>query len=196
MRRLTTTTALVLLLALAVAVPAAAQGARPGFHEHMGRAFDDFGRDLERWTMRLREQLGPGQAPGYGAPPFGERPLVSIMLSRRDELGLSPQQVEAFERLRSDFQREAIRRDADLQVAEMDLQALRRQEPVDLGQVEAKIREIERLRADFRVAQVRVIEQARAQLTIEQRERLRAMLAEPRAPRPPRLGAPRPPERM
>jgi hypothetical protein len=197
MRLKLVTMALALCLGLAAAVPVAAQGgSRPSVHDEMGRAFGEAGRELEQWTSRLREHFGPGPGPAGGAPPFGERPLVSYMLAHRAELGLSPQQVEALERVRADFQREAIRRDADLRVAELDLEALRRQDPVDMGQVEAKIREIERLRADFRVGQVRAIEQGRAQLTAEQRERLRAMVAEPRMPRPPRLGSPRPPERM
>ena len=191
----------VLLLALAPAAPIAAQGGpRHVFHDEVGRAFDDVGREMEQWTARLREHFGsrlPGHGfgPGLAPAPPGERPLVSFMLAHRGELGLSPQQVEALERVRTDFQREAIRRDADLRVAEMDLAALRRQDPVDLGPVEAKIREIERLRAELRIAQVRAIEQGRAQLSAEQRDRLRALLSEPRAPRPPRLGT-RPPERM
>jgi Spy/CpxP family protein refolding chaperone len=111
------------------------------------------------------------------------------MLSHRADLGLSEAQVSALERLRADFQREAIRRDADLRVAETDLRALLASEPVDMGRVEAKVREIERLRADLRLARIRTIEQGKGQLSIEQRERLRALLAEP--PRP-RTGGPGP----
>jgi Spy/CpxP family protein refolding chaperone len=48
--------------------------------------------------------------------------------------------------------------------------------------VEAKVREAERLRADMRIARIRTIEQGRTQLTAEQREKLRALLAEPRPP--------------
>ena len=110
------------------------------------------------------------------------------MLRYKDELGLSADQVQSLERLRADFQREAILRDADLRIAEMDLTTLLEREPVDLGQVEAKLREIERLRGDLRLARIRTIEQGKAQLSPEQRGKLRALLAEP-GPTRPRQGA-------
>ena len=83
-----------------------------------------------------------------------------------------------------------MKRDADLRVAEMDLETLRRADPVDLARVEAKVREIERARADLRVARIRTIEQGKAQLTAEQREKLRMLAAEPRPLIRPRAGTP------
>jgi Spy/CpxP family protein refolding chaperone len=103
------------------------------------------------------------------------------MALRRAEPGLG-EPGEALERLRSDFQREAIKREADLRVAEVDVTALLARDQVDLAAVEAKVRAIERLRADLRLARIRTIEQGRAQLTPEQREKLRALVAEPRSP--------------
>ena len=61
--------------------------------------------------------------------------------------------------------------------------------------VEAKIRESERLKADFRVGRVRAIERAKAQLTPEQRAKLATMLGEPPAARP-RAGSPPAPQRF
>jgi Spy/CpxP family protein refolding chaperone len=117
------------------------------------------------------------------------------MLRHRDELGLSPSQVQSLERLRSDFQQEATRYDTDLRTVESDLAALLNADPTDLARLEAKVREIERLRADLRLARVRTIEQGKAQLTSEQRSKLRALLAEPRTPRP-RAGALTPPQQL
>ena len=180
--------------ALTFAVPAAAAAAEeptviPAAHEELTRAFDDLAGQIHNLGARWREHFTPGDRDG-------ERPLITIALSHRAELGLSAPQVEALERLRADFQREAIRRDADLRVAEMDLANLRRTEPLDLPPVEAKVREIERARAELMIARIRVIEQGKAQLTAEQRENLRALLAEPRPPRRPRAGAfPPPPPR-
>jgi Spy/CpxP family protein refolding chaperone len=183
---------LVLLLAAAPAPAGAADaGPRPVFHEEFGRALDEMGREVHGWTARFREHFGPGPV----MTPTGERALISFMLAHRRELDLSPAQVAELERLRADFQREAVRREADLRVAEMDLAALRRQGGGDLAAVEAKIREIERLRADLRIAQVRTIEQGRAQLTAEQRERLRTLLEHPWPSRP-RVGHGRPSERL
>jgi Spy/CpxP family protein refolding chaperone len=106
-----------------------------------------------------------------------ERPLITIMLHHRAELGLSADQVGRLETLRGDFTREAIRRGADIRIAELDLAALLEQDPVDLSKVEVKVREVAQLRADLRIARLRAIEQGKAVLTPEQRTRLQAMLS-------------------
>ncbi len=171
---------------LGLVLPAAAEPTViPAAHEELSRALGELVGQLEGLGSRWREHFMSGGA-------AEDRPIITIALSRRVELGLSAQQVDALERLRADFQREAIRRDADLRVAEMDLAMLRRRDPVDLAQVETKIREIERLRADLQLARIRTIEQGKAQLTPEQREKLKAMLAEPWPPMmmPPPAGPP------
>ncbi len=171
--------------------PAAAAEPIPFFPvspEELSRAFGELVGQLQGMGTRWRDHFFPGDD--------GEPPLISIALGHRAELGLTPQQVDALERLRTGFQREAIKRDADLRVAEMDLTALRRAEPVDLAQVEAKVREIERVKADLRVARIRTIEQGRAQLTPEQRERLRVLVGGGEPPARPRAGSPPPRERL
>ena len=120
-----------------------------------------------------------------GRRPWMGAPLISVMLHHSQELGLSPDQVRELERLRGDFTREAIRRRADIEIAELDLATLRRADVADLAQVEAKLREIERLRADVRLARIRTIEQGKGHLTPEQRTKLRALLAERPHGRPP-----------
>lgn len=169
-------------VSLGLGTPASA-GERPPitpvFHDEMHRAFDELAGHLNALGGQWRDLLA-------SVEPGGERPLISIALAHRAELGLSPAQVTALERIRADYQREAIRRDADLRIAEMDVATSRRAEPVDLTQVEARVRAAERVRADMRMARIRTIEQGRAQLTAEQRDRLRALMAEPGSPVPAR----------
>jgi Spy/CpxP family protein refolding chaperone len=50
--------------------------------------------------------------------------------------------------------------------------------PRDLARIETKVREIEKLRADGRMVQIRNLEQSRQVLTPEQREKLRALMSE------------------
>jgi len=182
---------LAIMLALVLPVEAGERlGLMPVTHEELGRALDDLAGQLHGLGERWRGHF-------LGSEPPGERPLISIMLAHRQDLGLSPAQVQELERLRADFQREAIKRDAEQRVAEMDLAALLRVDPVDMGKVEGKVREVERARADFRLARIRTIEQGKAQLTPDQRARLASLLAEP-WPSGPRAGArpvpaPRPP---
>jgi Spy/CpxP family protein refolding chaperone len=92
------------------------------------------------------------------------------------ELGLNPPQVEALQKLRTDSARAAIQRRADLQIAGLDLMTLRRADPVDMAKVEAKIRDIEKMRADGKIARLRTDEQGKAQLTPDQRAKLKSLM--------------------
>lgn len=101
-----------------------------------------------------------------------ERPLITLALQHKDQLGLSAEQVQRLEALRSDFQKEAIRRSADLQVAELELGELLRQDPVDLAKAEVALKKFEGLRTELRLARLKAIEQGKKVLTPEQRQKL------------------------
>jgi Spy/CpxP family protein refolding chaperone len=107
-----------------------------------------------------------------------ERPLISIMLHYRHDLELSPQQVHDFEELRDSYQREAVRYDADLRIAEMELQRLLKAGLVDLEQVKVKLQEIEHLKTEIRFSRIRTIEQGTGLLSPEQYEKLQSLLGE------------------
>src|SRR2546430_15986094 len=115
----------VLLVALMLpASPAAADDIVPATHEEMGRAFDDFAVQLHALGERFRRHFTLGDT----GP---ERPLVTYMLDHRTDLALTPIQLldldgrerkigtvvehvgDERERIRSDFQKEAIKLDAD-----------------------------------------------------------------------------------
>jgi Spy/CpxP family protein refolding chaperone len=102
------------------------------------------------------------------------------MLRNRHELELSPQQVQDLEGLRDGYQRQAIRSEADIRIAEVDLQSLLKADPVDLEQVEAKLQKIEHLKTELRLERIRAIEQGKALLTHEQREKLQVLLGDSR----------------
>ena len=102
------------------------------------------------------------------------------MLRNRQQLDLSPQQVQDLEGLRDGYQRQAVRSEADIRVAEMDLQRLLKADPVDLEQVKATLQEIERLKTELRLERIRAIEQGKALLNPNQREKLQALLGESR----------------
>jgi len=162
-----------LLMFALLATPAAgsdAPAAKPAVHEEVSRVWDEMARQFRDWSSRWHEHFGGSRESR------GERPLISLMLSRRDDLNLSTEQVRSLERLRNDFEREAIRRETDIRVAEMDISALLEADAVDLKKAEARVREIERLRADLRFARIRAIEQSKELLSLEQREKLRNML--------------------
>ena len=68
-----------------------------------------------------------------------KRALITFMLRHRNKLDLAEDQVQSLRGLRSDFERKAIRRRANIRVAEMELETLLDAEPVDLEKVKTKI---------------------------------------------------------
>ncbi|HEY7557772.1 MAG TPA: hypothetical protein VIH18_23470 [Candidatus Binatia bacterium] len=122
-----------------------------------------------------------GAISGYTLPPSEnivdgeaalERPVITLMLRHRHELDLSLQQVQDLENLRDGYQREVIRQEADIRIARMDLQRLLKADTVNLEQVQVKLQEIEHLRTEIQLGRIRAIEQGKALLSPEQREKL------------------------
>ena len=125
--------------------------------------------------------------------------LAGLALRHQQELALTPPQVQTLRQLNTDTQREAIKREADRRLAELDLRTLMMPDPTDpdkprdLAKIEAQVREIERLRTDGRIARVRAMEQSRQVLTPEQRQKLRMLFAQrlqhrgPHGPEAPRV---------
>jgi LTXXQ motif family protein len=151
----------------------------PVVHQELNRALDELSGHVHGLGDRWRDHFARAESPAG-------RPVITLMLNWRQELGLTASQVESLERLRSEFEREATRRDADIRAAENELTALLQAQTVSIGPVEAKVREIEKQRADFRLARIKTIEQGRSQLTPEQRAKLSSLLA---GSTPKRLGA-------
>lgn len=142
----------------------------PIVHEELGSILDELATHFRGLGTRLHHHFRD-----WGLR--RKRALITFMLRHKEKLELSPGQVENLKRLRSDFERKAIRRRADIRVAEMELQTLLDANSIDLSQVETKIREIERLRADHRLARIRTIEEGKRTLTPEQRAKLRTLAA-------------------
>jgi len=118
-------------------------------------------------------------------------PLLEDILRKPDQLGLSRAQVESIERLTMGFAREVIRRQADRQIALLDLVTTLDQDPLDpakpldLSRAETMIRDIERIGAELELARLRTIEAGKAQLSAEQRAKLGGLLAADDPPDPP-----------
>jgi len=143
-------------------------------------AWEQFQRTLQDWGGRIRERFGARSA-------REERPTISQILTYKEFLGLSADQVKKLEQLRDNFQRQSLRNEADVKIVELDIATLLDNPTVEVAKVEAKIREVEKLRVDLRIARVRVIEQAKNVLTPEQRKKFYEHV-ETRSARPPRSG--------
>ena len=139
--------------------------------EDRGLTPESIGRKLRELLDRLKENFALEIWAEDRAP-------ISLMLRNRERLGLTADQAKHLEQLRSDFAKESIRSEANLRIAELDLTSLLEAQPVDMPRVEAKIRDIERIRADLRIARVRSIEKGKAQLSAEQRRKLEELEAD------------------
>lgn len=169
---------------LVFAVPTMAaepEGLRPSVPEEIADAWERFQRALQEWGGRFLSGAG-----GRGSRE--NRPVISQILSHKEALELSADQVRKLEQLRDEFQRRSIRSEADLKIVEIDIAALLETEPVDMARLEAKVREGEKLRGELRIARIRAIEQARAVLNSEQKKKFQGLDPLPFAPRPPRSG--------
>jgi Spy/CpxP family protein refolding chaperone len=152
-------------------------------------------------TDTTRPAPGPGARPHWGQRPEGHGAkhghhgwqrrakahrfsLSGLALRHQKDLALSPAQVNGLRLLGTEAQRDAIKREAEQRLAELDLGTMMAPDPADpnkprdLAKIETKVREIEKLRADGRVARIRNLEQSRQVLTPEQREKLRTLLSQ------------------
>lgn len=164
---------LALMLGLSVPVAAEPSGMMQAAPEMLRADYEGMGSGGNRPMMQAPGRPGGWQR-SLGRPEGPRKPsFVGIVLMNRQELGLTTQQVDSLRKLGMDSWRVAIRRSADLQIAQVDLLSLRLTDPVDMGKVEAKVREIEKFKGDGSIARIRTAEAAKAQLTAEQREKLK-----------------------
>ena len=175
-----------LALVLGLALPAAAQTppatAEPPDATQLAQAQPDASRPGPR--MGERRQGPMHRHGGWHRHKMHRFSLAGLALRHRQELALTPAQVDNLRKLGTDAQRDAIKRQADRRLAELDLRTMMMPDPADankprdLSKIESKVREIEKLRADGRVARIRTMEQSRQVLTPEQRDKLRALLTQ------------------
>jgi hypothetical protein len=128
--------------------------------------------------MTVVPPMGAGR-PGAGEtrPRFFsyEGPLITLILAHAPELGLTPEQTQKLQALRTSFEQEAIARGADIRVAEIDLDALLAKEQWDLPAIEAKVQQVATLQGDLRFARLKTLAAGRALLTPEQMQKLQAI---------------------
>ena len=124
--------------------------------------------------MRGRHEMmrGMGIGPSFHMRGGYEGPLISRMLMWQEQLGLTADQERTLRELRVNFEKESIKRTAEIDVAELELNGLLEQDKVDVAKVEALVKKSAMLQAELRVGRVKTIEAGKAVLTPEQTEKL------------------------
>jgi Spy/CpxP family protein refolding chaperone len=138
------------------------------------------------WPGMMGHQMMPEMMQGmrpHGAWFYGrgghEGPLISLMLQWKDQLGLTADQERSLRELRANYEKEAVTRTSEIDVAELELKWMLEQDKADLTKVEAQVRKIALLRADRRTARIKTIEAGKAVLTPEQAEKFKRLAHEP-----------------
>ena len=97
---------------------------------------------------------------------------VKMYLKSRQELNLTDEQVKTLEKIRNDFKRDAIKRQADTKLARMDLQETMRKEKPDFTSSRVKIKQISELQLATKLAMIDAMEKGFNTLTKEQQDKL------------------------
>jgi cyanophycinase-like exopeptidase len=104
--------------------------------------------------------------------PVFNHSFLNFILKQQEKLNLSTEQIEKLKKLQSVFAKETFKRNAELQLAEIELNELQIQVPLDLEKVDAKLRQIEAFRTELRLAYIQTIEKEKAVLKPEQQKNL------------------------
>lgn len=95
-----------------------------------------------------------------------------FFLCCKDDLGLTDKQVEALKGMKMGAMKSEIKMGSDLKIAELELKNLMEDEKSTLKDIEAKVRAVEKLKADMKIAHIKVFRDAKALLTPEQKEKM------------------------
>jgi protein CpxP len=146
-------------------------------------------------TISVIALLGFGVQPSLAGPetgPYGEMRghhphhanHLRHLLNHQKEMGLTEEQVKKLKAIELDFDRVRIKSEAEIQIAERELQALvEGEEQADLSKVESKLKQSEMLEVVRRLWAFKARNEALAVLTPEQRAKGKAAHEKPE-PRP------------
>ena len=95
---------------------------------------------------------------------------IQALIDSRDKLELTDEQVTALKSIESSLKKKAIRQKADLQVAEIELGEILNEAGVKISSVESKLKQIEALRTEIRLGQIKAQLNVRDILSDEQRK--------------------------
>jgi len=122
-----------------------------------------------------RQGVKSGTACGCGMD--GHMMAAEHMSKSLKDLNLDDQQKAFMAEIKGRMMKESIRKKADLQIAQFELKELLTQETVDMKAVEAKVRQIETMKADMHLSHIKAMEECKSKLTPEQRKKFIEMIA-------------------
>lgn len=132
-------------------------------------------------SARMGGDKGMLEHRGHGGDEMGRMPKADGMAGRFkmmiEMLELNGEQRKAVEAIHFAHHKEVIRKEADIDVAEIERQEIMGKEPVNVEEAEKKIRAIADLRADLEIMHLKAKEAIKAKLTPEQLEKMKKHMA-------------------
>ncbi|MEW6542973.1 MAG: periplasmic heavy metal sensor [Nitrospirota bacterium] len=101
--------------------------------------------------------------------------LIRGLLHSQKEMGLTDEQMAKLKAIHLDLDKARIKAEADIMIAERELDALVDNEKSDLSAIEAKVKESENLEAGLRVAAIKARRDVMDVLTPEQAQRVKTV---------------------
>ena len=123
-----------------------------------------------------REQIELGRGMSMVAPSLIEIAVrTNLFLLLADRVQMTGEQKSKLEEIMFEFQRYGVQKQADYDVAEAELMRLLTRDTVDMGEVRAKVKEIEALNADLNIRKYESVLKAIGVLTHEQHLKIVAL---------------------
>ena len=101
--------------------------------------------------------------------------FIRHALMAKEDLGITDQQETRLRAIKIAFKKERITRQAEVDLAKVDLKALLHDDSSTMAQIEAAVKQVYTLKAEKRVASIKAKREAKAILTPEQRKQMKAM---------------------
>jgi len=122
--------------------------------------------------MHMRGEMGHQEMEGMRGMRGGGHPMWKHLMG----LGLDEKQKEAVKAIQNKEMKAMIQKRANRQIAKVELREILAKDPVDMKAVEAKLKQIEGIETDMRLAHIRTMEDVKELLTPDQKKKMREMI--------------------
>jgi len=120
---------------------------------------------------------GQGDFAGLDVTAYGNlKEMMIYYLNRREELGLTPEQVEKIKSIRENYRKEVALQEADLKVALNDLSDLLQEDRVNVPESDEQVREVARKGEEIGMKYVRAVAEVKKLLTPAQLQKARKLM--------------------
>ena len=164
--------------------------------QHRGGMMTDSSKMMDR-KMKMHEKKGKGMMQGHmakgmmggkmGSDMGMNDPILmtlhtagcpAYLLKLSDKLELSDSQKAQFEALKTNFKKFAVKKNADIKVAKIELNELLSKDNFNSKKIKSQISKIESLQSELRIEMLKTIEKSRSFLRQDQLDKLKELRTE------------------